>query len=128
MNESTVTGAFGTLRMEQDLIPIDTNLPQPDKNWRHTDSHDHDHSWQEGPDHYPTLEWIVDDTWWCTDCEDDHQDGHWACRLCGEEVTPGQRPPPTWRQYLPGQKSYYLNDEPISETEAKQIIAAQEGS
>ncbi len=44
MNDTTITGTFGTLRREQDVIEYSTwGGPVADERWRHTDKQGHEH-------------------------------------------------------------------------------------
>lgn len=81
----------GDVTVEQQTEQVFSNLPEPDPRWRYTDSNGHEHYRAERD--WPTLEWVVDHTYWCGDCRDEHDEGHYACRMCGEPVEPGTRPP-----------------------------------
>jgi hypothetical protein len=116
---STISGSFGELRVERDMIEVTSNLPRTDKGWRYTDRQGHEHYWQDG---YPTLRTVLDEPYWCDDCHDEHQDSHLECPLCSEVIQPGMLSPPPFREFVPGLTSYYLNDEPISEERAREIM------
>jgi hypothetical protein len=73
--------------IEQHWIEGNTDLPQPDPRWRHTDAAGHEHTTVDG--RWPTLDWVVDEVYWCEECRDNHEDGHYRCARCGEAVDPG---------------------------------------
>ena len=111
----------GTLRVEREVIEVTSNAPRTDEAWTYTDERGHEHYWRDG---YPTLQWVTEDTYWCSDCDDEHDDGgHWECRECGETVEPGMRPPSMYREFMPGPTSYFLNDEPVTAAQARAFIA-----
>lgn len=109
----------GELRVETEQIDVTSNLPRPDKNWRHTDAAGHEHYWDNG---YPTLVEVVDDTYWCDDCSDEHTESHLECPTCHQSIEPGMVGPPGYREYAPGRTSYYFNDEPITKAEAEELM------
>jgi hypothetical protein len=117
---SGISGSFGELRIETDQIEVTSNPPKPDKNWRYTDQQGHEHYWQDG---YPTLVTIVDKTYWCGECRDEHEEMHLECPICHEHITPGMVGPSGFREFVPGRTSYWLNGKPISEERAKLLIA-----
>lgn len=59
-----------------------------DPNWRFVDSHGHVHTYQ---NQEKMWEWVVDYSYWCDFCRDDHDAGEFRCKHCGDEVTPGTR-------------------------------------
>lgn len=116
---SRLTGQFGELSFNTEMIEVTSNLPKPDENWRHTDSSGHEHYWtSEG---WPTLKRIVDDTWTDEDGEE-IEESHLACELCGETVVPGMKGPNGFREFVPGRRSYLLNGQPISTERAEEIM------
>lgn len=123
MGES-ITGDFGTLEIETEMIDVTSSLPYPDEQWTYTDQqgHAHRYSRQAAGDYYPTLAWVVDETYWCDDCQDEHTDGHYECAICGEHIEPGLRGPDYARKYMPGRTSYYLNGESITKEQADEIL------
>jgi hypothetical protein len=110
------------LRAETERIDVTSALPYADEKWTYTDRHGHQHRYDHG---YPTLVWIVDETYWCDDCRDEHEEGHYQCPLCGEHIEPGMAGPDLYRRYIPGMTTYYLNDEEISEAEYQRLAALQ---
>jgi hypothetical protein len=122
---STYRGPAGTLRFETARVDVTSSSPRPDQNWRYTDHQRHEHYWQDG---YPTLVEVVDRTYWCPDCADEHTDTHLECPLCHEVIVPGLLPPPMWREFAPGRTSYYLDDVEITEAEAKAFMEARRSS
>lgn len=118
---STFTGDFGELRIEIESIDVTSSLPKPDTRWTFTDANGHRHRYEDGA--YPTLVRVVDETYWCPDCNEDHEVTHLGCRECGERIEPGMVGPSGFRESIPGLRSYYLNDEPISEERYREIVA-----
>jgi len=111
-----------------DMVDVTSGLPRADKDWAYTDRQGHPHRWVEGGSHYPSLIWVVDQTYWCEDCEEEHTDGHEECRYCGEHVTPGTVGPPGHREYIPGMTSYYLDGEPVTPEQYQALLAELGGA
>ncbi len=102
---STMQLAGGwVIRAEVDMIDITSFSPKPDKTWRYPDSHFHAHYYDEaGPDHYPTLIWVVDEEdWMDEDGEEYPGTGHYECKRCGDHVDPAMLPASTFHEYAPG--------------------------
>jgi hypothetical protein len=118
---ATITGEFGELHIEVERVEITSALPRANKNWRYTDQAGHEHYWRNG---YPTLVEIVDDGYWCDDCEDEHGETHLECPLCGESIVPGTHGGGTFLEFMPGRRFITLSGEPISEERANEIIQA----
>jgi len=110
-------GDFGELAMETEQIEVTSALPQPNQNWHYIDRQGHEHYWRDG---YPTLVGVVDETYWCADCGEDHTDSHWGCATCGEEITPGTYVD-TSRRFVPGLTSFTLNGEPITQERFEEL-------
>jgi hypothetical protein len=125
MPGTTIRGDFGTLEAETEMIDVTSGLPYPNERWTYTDrqGHEHRYSRRAAGDYYPTLVWVVDETYWCEDCRDEHTDGHYECAICGEHITPRLRGPDLSRKYIPGLTSYYLNGEPITKERADELMA-----
>jgi hypothetical protein len=119
-----VTGDFGELRAEADVIEVTSNGMRPDPKWRFTDAHGHEH-YRADDGTCPTLVNVVDDTYWCFDCDDEHTDSHLGCAICGEEIKPGLLPPSPFREFIQGRTAYYLNDVPISPERYEELLAAR---
>jgi hypothetical protein len=115
---TSLTGDFGELVIERDMIDVTTNVPTQDKAWRYTDEHGHEHHWDHG---YPTLRQVVDEVRYDED-GDEYEITHFECPLCSEVIRPGARPPSAFREYIPGRSHYYLNGESITEERAREII------
>lgn len=114
------------LRVEQEQINVSSALPRPDPDWRYVDQQGHEHYRDNShPASYPTLVAVVDETYWCEDCGDEHTRSHWECATCGEIIEPGVLDPSTFVEYRPGLRRYFLNDEEISEERASEIVAEQ---
>jgi hypothetical protein len=120
-----VLGPDDRLWWERDRIDVTSDLPRPDPTWRYTDSFGHEH--RREANSYPTLTWVIDRTYWCEGCRDEHTEGHYECRECRQWVTPGLVPAPLYREYVPGMTHYYLNDEEISREEYERLLALIEG-
>lgn len=109
------------LRVEQEVIEI-PYLTTQDEDWRFTDAAGHEHAWHDSlADHYPTLRWVTDRTYWCEGCRDEHEEGHLECRICGEHVRPGITGPGV--KHMSGLTSYYIDGEPVTQAEAEAFIA-----
>jgi hypothetical protein len=117
----SIRGDFGELVTETEAIEVASSLPRPDRSWRYTDRESHEHYWQDG---YPTLTRVVDETYWCADCGDEHTESHLECPLCGEHIEPGTVGPSTFREFMPGRTSYWLNGEPITPERAREILGS----
>lgn len=109
-----------TLRIEQEVIDVSTSLPEHDPDWQYTDAQGHKHSMVKGK--YPMLRWVVFKTYFCSDCNDEHEKGEYRCKLCNEVITPGSRNPSPHPKLVLGLRAYYLNDEPITQERYKEII------
>lgn len=103
----------GSFTQHQEMIDA-TPMTENDPNWIHADTHGHEHRWMAGPDPLvpltnpqqqtsvlPTLRYALDEPYWCGDCHDEHQFGHYECVFCGEWVSPGVRAF-IGRNYIPG--------------------------
>lgn len=120
MKRITASGDWGELVIEQAMIDISTNLPQPDQRWTATDSNGHEHYWRDG---YPTLVGEpIGEPYHCGECEENHQDTQLVCSICREPVEPGTYVNPG-RQFMPGMRQAYLNGEPITGERAEGLLA-----
>ena len=135
MPSNSISGPLGTLRIEQDVIPVHY-MHAADENWRFTDAAGHEHYWTGEPllmidgSHYPSLIYVVDE--WCyrdhglygdaSDPDGHPAAAHYECRLCGEHVSPGMTGPGT--TMIPGMRTAYLDDEPVSGERAEEVMAA----
>jgi hypothetical protein len=115
------------LREEAELIDVTSALPYPDERWRFTDAAGHEHRYrrQGAGDYYPTLVWVVDERWWCDDCGDEHTEGHYECRACGERIVPGLAGPDYFPRRIPGRVTYWLGDTEISPDRYRELRAQQ---
>lgn len=103
-----------TLTVEQDFIDVSTNLPKLDPRWSASDTAGHFHA-VSADGSYPTLvkktEHRECDGECCRDGECEDGSGYdvtvWACRLCGETVTPGSAPGPHYGS-VPGRTSWTI--------------------
>jgi hypothetical protein len=116
---ATITGDFGTLVIETEMVDVTSALPQADKSWRYTDRQGHEHYWRDG---YPTLDWVPDgEPYWDSDISGEYQHMKLVCPVCDEEIHPSTYVD-TSRRYVPGLTWATLNGEPISEDRARQLI------
>ncbi|NED31143.1 hypothetical protein [Streptomyces sp. SID8499] len=113
----------GELEFKNSGTWVASDLPQPDPRWRVTDSNGHEHYSSDGPDRYPTLKSVAAEPYWCADCQDEHVDTWYECRICGEKIEPGTRIDSTPKWVSTGSR-YYWNGEPISTERANEILAA----
>lgn len=124
MSTFTLSGQHGELVIEREIIPVNY-LSDIDAHWKFTDSAGHAHYCAyEAADHYPTLRRITDETWWCGDCEDEHESTHLECRQCGEVIRPGATGPGT--KLIAGAITCTLDGEPVTREQADQVIAEWE--
>jgi hypothetical protein len=127
MSETQATLRDGrVLSATCEQIEVTSNLPRPDKHWTFTDAQGHEHFWSEG---WPSLRWVVDQEDYVI-IEDGYPEeypgsGHYECILCGEEISPGMTGPSPFREFIPGMVSYYLDGEPITEEQYREIVAEQ---
>jgi hypothetical protein len=113
------------LEVRRERVEVTTALPQPDPRWSYTDAHGHDHAYGTQDDPYPTLARRYSETYWCEECDDEHQDTWLECLRCGEMIEPGTvvDTSPRW---VPGPKEYVLDGKPISPEEGERILAEQQ--
>lgn len=72
---------------------------EADPAWRYRDQASHKHAPETYTDaggtdrvrSWPTLTQVVDETYWCEDCQEEHERSHMECPLCSETITPGRR-------------------------------------
>lgn len=101
-----------SLRKESYLEPI--NGWGPSESWRFTDSHGHEHYYDNG---YPTLEQKEEEEYWCDFCDEFHSGkSYYVCKECGDKVYPSTKPVVYYRCL---QTRYYINDQPVTEEEFK---------
>lgn len=120
-----------TTTFSQETEPVTVNTlggPAPDPDWTFTDAEGHEHRAYPGDSDkptWPTLKWVVDRTYWCEDCRDEHEEGHYACAICGEAIEPGmvRKGPETLTR--PGRTTFRINGVPVTEEVWKQAIAIQ---
>jgi hypothetical protein len=125
-----IRGDFGELAIETEQVDVTSALPRPDRTWQYTDRQGHEHRWERTlVSDYPTLTEVVDEKYWCDDCDDWHREFHMECATCGEHVEPRMVGQGAARELVPGRTSYRLNGDPISRERGQQIIfgAAQNG-
>jgi hypothetical protein len=104
-------------------IEVTSLSPRPDPAWRFVDASGHEHAYLDRG--YPTLKWVVDEEGYVI-VEDGYPDeypptGHYECGECGEEIKPGMMGPSPFREFIPGMRSYFLDNEAITEDEYRTI-------
>ena len=119
-------------RVECDPIEV-TMLNRPDEGWSHTDSHGHEHFWtfRGKRGHYsptakaelPTLRRVVTGTGYYPDGEP-YDIAHYECRECGERVEPRSKTD-DYRQFIPGPRRCYINDEPVTPEAFEAAVRAE---
>lgn len=114
---------MSTFRIEQDHEEFRTAAPKTDKDWRTTDSNGHEHYWRDG---WPTLEWVVTGSYWCEMHAEEHEEGEWRCRECGERVEPGMLHPGPRVISVPTMRHYYIDDQPVDEETFNAAVAEAE--
>ena len=121
--KTTVVGSFGTLRVEREVINVETmGSTKPNPKWKYTDEAGHAHYFNVAGNGYPTLVLKADESWWCDDCRELHEEWHWQCSKCHEKIEPSTVPD-SEPQYIPGPATYYLNDKRITEAECLNMLA-----
>lgn len=78
---------------------MESSLPEADPAWRYTDRQGHEHAPEVYTDQggvkrvrdWPSLVSVVEETYWCDECNDEHERRHRECRICGEQIEPGSR-------------------------------------
>jgi hypothetical protein len=110
----TRAGAL-SFRVETDEIDVTMGPhPERDPEWIYVDHKGHAHSMVEGE--YPTLRWVEDEPYWCDQHQEEHEQGHWECATCGEEIQPGARiVGGTHREFIPSMRRFYVDDVPVDE-------------
>jgi hypothetical protein len=115
--------APGVLEMRREPIDVTSGLPTMDPDWRYTDKQGHGHYYDRStPTYYPTLVTVVDGTYWCDTCREEHEETHLECPICGETVVPGTRPPSAFREFVPGPAEYFLDGVPISPERYRELM------
>ncbi len=125
MPRSVLSGSAGELVIECEAIPV-WYLSDIDGGWRFTDAAGHLHHCEyDAADHYPTLTRVVEETYWCENCGDEHEASRLECRQCGEAIAPGTTGPGV--KYVSGITTFTLNGEPVSREEAQRVVAEWPG-
>mgnify|MGYP001558848463 CR=1 FL=1 len=109
---------MATFTTETEPIRIDTlGGPAADPKWKFTDAKGHEHRayTETGTPTWPTLKWVVDETYWCEDCQDEHHEGHYECAICGETIEPGMIHKPPESKTIPGLTTRLINDIPVTD-------------
>lgn len=104
------------IKVTNDMIPVHY-LSDIDANWHFTDTAGHEHRCEySAADHWPTLKEVAEEGYWCADCDEEHEDVHLECKLCGEHIQPGMTGPGT--KFIQGLTSYFIDDEPVTREQA----------
>jgi hypothetical protein len=90
-----------SIEMNREAILIATR-PHPviDPNWCHVDALGHTHTGA-----LDTLDWVVTGTYWCGLCNDEHEEGEYRCKQCGDVIEPGTKWTRGEQKYVPGLKT-----------------------
>ena len=67
--------------------PFYNDMPVADPGWLFVDAAGHEHRWDDGE--VTNARWVVDEAYWCADCDEEHEAGHTECTICGEHFEPG---------------------------------------
>jgi hypothetical protein len=98
MSEVVVHLGPWTVTRETERIPVMSDLPSADKEWRFIDAAGHGHFWRDG---YPTLRTVEADCY-CDAVHEDHTISHFECPHCAEVIEPGTIPPSPFPTYING--------------------------
>jgi hypothetical protein len=116
-------------RFTVECEPFDvTSNWRPDTSWLFRDAAGHEHRWwtngAPATDYnpqlsydVPTLRRVIDEQWIDEDGSE-REAAHLECVKCSEHVQPGHMSDP-WRQFIPGLKRFYIDDEPVTEDEMR---------
>jgi hypothetical protein len=128
--------AEGVVRVERDYQEINVQGPVADESWRFTDGNGHEHCYRGEKDpeaerggHYPTLVYVPGPDYYCTGCNDEHEDyavSHYECRICGETVEPGSREPRNPEALMLTRQAAHLDGELITRERAEDLLSAAE--
>lgn len=98
--DDVLIGTIDRHILDRNFINITEFYPEPNPKWRYVDSAGHAHRWGRAK----KLRWpgarvaVSGEQRWCDECEEDHPVNRYtiyACILCGEELHPGTRQPPS---------------------------------
>lgn len=117
-----------SFRVEQETTTFTTlGGPAPDPKWAFTDRQGHRHVAGTRSERWPTLRWVVDKTYWCDLCRDEHQEGHYECRECGQAIEPGMIHKGPETVTVPTLRHYFIDDVEVSEEEARRRFEIESG-
>lgn len=85
-----------------DQVDVTTNAPRRDQTWQTSHACGTILNWD-------NVEWYVDRITWCSQCLEDHEDGHWVCPKCLKEVNPRMVGPSGIRETIPGMVHYLID-------------------
>ena len=75
-----------TVEIDREVINMEFLYPERDPDWTYTDKAGHHHDAK-----LATCEVVVTRTYWCEDCQDEHEESELRCKECGEVINPGTR-------------------------------------
>lgn len=106
-----------------------TSNHRPDLNWKAVCRNGHLHRWKPGPHgddqgaSLPTMRYVTDGTYFCSECSDEHEYGHWECAVCGDPMAEPGYTADTCRRYAAGLKTYLINGQSVSPQEWERRLA-----
>lgn len=113
---SQLTVGNNTFEKRVEQVEVTSNLPKRDPNWQGRCSRGHVSNWD-------TVQWWVDHVEYCPQCEEDHEEGHWVCPVCLEEIKPGMFGPSGVREFVPGMTIYFINGVEVDKDEYGRELA-----
>lgn len=112
-----------TYRVESEPFDV-TSLSRPDPQWVHVDAHGHEHRWylngQPASSYSPSARYelptlvVVREPTVIDEWGDEWTPSHYECVVCRVTVNPGTTAD-TCRQFVPGLRSYFLDDARVDE-------------
>ena len=118
------------LEYRVELVDITSNHV-PDLNWKAVCPNGHILRWQPGPKHkdldatIPSMRYVQDGTYFCSECADEHAYGHWECAECGAQTPEPRYTADAYRRYAPGLKTYLINGQAVSPQEFERRLAEE---
>ena len=115
--------------IQQDMIPIASFGDRPDEQWSFIDAKGHRHTWGTQDKTWQSVT-VEKAEYWCCDCGDFHDDSSFEMRCieCDEEIHPGTKSAPPYREYLKGLKEATINGVPCTEAEVQIVIKAMKAA
>lgn len=97
--------------------------PAPDPKWHFTDAQGHEHHYGDEEERYPTLVWVGEQVW-CPDCHEHHEEGHYECARCREEIKPGTVMKGPQTIYKPGPLTVTVGDQVLDPEQVARLEKA----